>query len=304
MNMSMVYDLPTEQSNIAEDEEETDYSILKFRHQSSTKSSTKTKTSTQDENVSDGALKKTRRKRADKFTWTDEATFTLIDKWQAEACLYDVHHENYSDKQQRNIAIKRIQTGIKEKDIVPVPSTEEILAKMNGLRTYHNAQRQKVRASQTSGKGSSEVYQPSWIFFEELHFLDSASEPRPTVSTLLPPDNTIPPYNSATTKRLRKDRQDTPSPNAIAINKASDALSSLVSSRNEPKSDDMHFGETLGRLLSKVKEGQRKDILKLELQRLIISATYDTPSPGSSAPMLSPLGSPPMGSPPPGYFNQ
>ena len=43
---------------------------------------------------------------------------------------------------------------------------------------------------------------------------------------------------------------------------------------NERKTDDVHFGETLGRLLSGIEDGQEKDFLKLELQRMILNLKY------------------------------
>ena len=47
-------------------------------------------------------------------------------------------------------------------------------------------------------------------------------------------------------------------------------------SSQSQKSDDDHCGETLARLLKKVPEGQRKEMLKINLQQMIIQATPQT----------------------------
>ena len=41
----------------------------------------------------------------------------------------------------------------------------------------------------------------------------------------------------------------------------------------------MHFGETIGRMLSQMTDGQEKDMLKLEMQRMILSVKYAESTP-------------------------
>ena len=46
-----------------------------------------------------------------------------------------------------------------------------------------------------------------------------------------------------------------------------------------PKSHDMHFGETIERMLSEITDSQEKDMLKLEMQRMILSVKYAESTP-------------------------
>ena len=81
------------------------------------------------------------------FPWKDELVFLLIDKWQTEAVLYNVNDKDYHDKNKRNGALKRITSAISESGTNLSPSADQILDKMNTLRTYYNTLRHKVMIS-------------------------------------------------------------------------------------------------------------------------------------------------------------
>ena len=54
--------------------------------------------------------------------------------------LYNVKNEYYYDKGKRGLPLERIQEKMSFSEFSPLPTKENILEKMNGLRTYYNAQ--------------------------------------------------------------------------------------------------------------------------------------------------------------------
>ena len=78
------------------------------------------------------------------FNWKDDLVYFLIDKWQEEELLYKVDDANYHDKMKRNLALVRIITQIEDNNYTPVPTVDQVLDKMNTLRSYYNTQRHKV----------------------------------------------------------------------------------------------------------------------------------------------------------------
>ena len=65
----------------------------------------------------------------------------------------------------------KIIDEIKERDIFPSPSFDGVLRKINALRTYFVAEKNKMEQSKTNGAGSSDIYKSRWQFYESLLFL-------------------------------------------------------------------------------------------------------------------------------------
>ena len=72
--------------------------------------------------------------------------------------LYDIKNKYYYDKTKRGLAVDRIWDDMFAMEFNPLPSKENIVEQMNGLRTYYNAQRQKVESSKESGTDTESVY--------------------------------------------------------------------------------------------------------------------------------------------------
>ena len=80
------------------------------------------------------------------FTWKDDLVYFMIDKWQEETVLYNVNEKDYHDKLKRNGAIQRIVNKIAENfKNSPNPNAQQVLDKMNTLRSYFNTQKHKVQ---------------------------------------------------------------------------------------------------------------------------------------------------------------
>ena len=76
-----------------------------------------------------------------KYTWTVEGTDALIEEWKIRPLLFDCSHKEYHMKDRRRIAVESIQRKLSsEYETVPLVPVEEIVKKMNNLRTYFNAE--------------------------------------------------------------------------------------------------------------------------------------------------------------------
>ena len=122
--------------------------------------------------------------RKENFLWKDDNVYYLCNKWQEEPVLYDIKNKYYYDKTKRGLAVDRIWDGMSAMEFNPLSSKENIVEKMNGLRTYYNSQRQKVESSQESGTDTESVYKVKWQFYSSLHFLKDNVTPRRTLSNM------------------------------------------------------------------------------------------------------------------------
>ena len=98
--------------------------------------------------------------------------------------LYNVKNEYYYDKGKRGLALDRIQENMSFSEFSPLPTKENILEKMNGLRTYYNAQRRKVAITMGSGTSTDSVHKVKWQFYDSLDFLRDQVTPRRTLCNI------------------------------------------------------------------------------------------------------------------------
>ena len=171
----------------------------------------------------------------------------------------------------------------------PVPTKDQILEKMNGLRTYFNVQRNKVVSSKQSDTTTDAVYKPKWQFYESLSFLQDMVTPRRTYSNLDDDEETFPLRING--PRRKKTVPETPAhemmkeatsgeehfTESIFITRDTSSASSTTS-----KSGNEHFGETVAKLMSEVPDGMSKDLLKLEIQQLIDQTKHNSSYSGRS----------------------
>ena len=109
---------------------------------------------------------------------------TLIILWENQPVLYNVSNPQYRVKETRRNAIMKIIDEIKERDFFPSPSFDDVLRKINALRTYFVAEKNKMEQSKTNGAGSSDIYKSRWQFYESLLFLADFVTPHNTQSNL------------------------------------------------------------------------------------------------------------------------
>ena len=99
----------------------------------------------------ESSSKPKRQRLKETFEWKDETVETLIILWENQPVLYNVTNPQYHVKDARRNAIMRIIDEIKDDDIFPSPSFDDVFRKINALRTYFAAEKNKMKQSKTSG---------------------------------------------------------------------------------------------------------------------------------------------------------
>ena len=119
------------------------------------------------------------------FVWHDDLTYYFINKWQTEPCLYHVSHEDYHVKDKRTLPLERIIESMSYREFFTLPTVHNLTDKMNSLRTYFNAQKNKHQASKSLGSGTNKIFKIlRWQFYDCLSFLLDSTTPKETYSTL------------------------------------------------------------------------------------------------------------------------
>ena len=81
--------------------------------------------------------KKSKKSSTPKYTWTNYAIEALIIEWEVSPILFDCTHADYHIKEKRRIAVERVRDKmVLQHKVEPAPSQEDIVKKMNNLRTY------------------------------------------------------------------------------------------------------------------------------------------------------------------------
>ena len=156
---------------------------------------------------------------------------------------------------------------------------------MNGLRTYYNVQKRKVESSENSGTGTDTVHKPKWQFFETLEFLRDNVTPRRTYSNIDEGDELLSTnYSSGRSHGKKSAEGPSLSGSDSFLATATNALNNIATARATPpppappsslKTMDEHFGETAGKLMSEIPDGINKDMLRLNIQKMIVEVKHN-----------------------------
>ena len=227
------------------------------------------------------------------WIWRENMVEVLISFWESEELLYNINHSDYHNKDKRKDAVERISVKLGEYGFIPAPTGNAITEKINSLRIYYVAQRNKLEHSKLSGVSEVDSFKVKWKYFESLSFLN---------------DNVTPRYNHYNLKRRLEQnesdyidytKQEVPSfcePRLHASRRLSEAIESPPHSfelnplppveyeqtTTQPvnvlpsKSADILFAEMVGKLLQNIPNGAAKDMLKIDIQKMIFQTQYGT----------------------------
>ena len=95
--------------------------------------------------------------------WTDDETSLLIDMLEANPCLWDIYHTDYSKRDLKEIAYTEIATSL-DTNIV------SIKAKINSQKTQLGREMAKEKSTK-SRQSTDELYASKWIHYDKLIFL-------------------------------------------------------------------------------------------------------------------------------------
>ena len=186
-------------------------------------------------------------------------------------------------KEARRNAIKKIIDEIKERGIFPSPSFDDVFRKINALRTYFVAEKNKMEQSKTSGARSSGIYKSRWQFYESLLFLANFVTPRNTHSNLERCQQSNSERKSqikAVSNKSKLSKSDGTNQNCqphLLIQSGVEVLNALKHKANQSdqrRSQDFKFGDLIGSELEQVPTGPIKDMLNLHIQKLIYQTKY------------------------------
>eukprot|EP00794_Sanderia_malayensis_P016261 gene16261-17905_t len=229
-----------------------------------------------------------RKKEVAKFDWSDDLVEDLITEWQQHTVLFDVSHPEYHLKDKRRIAIEKVIGQLEERGVDPVPSWEETNRKMNSLRGYFVAERNKVHQSKASGAGTNDAYKVRWQFYESLQFLADNINPRRTESNVASQgqvdrgtenrtEYAYPVQNTPSSKSTKKtEAKMTNELLETAINVLKRQRPAAVSEKVEERTANKVFSELVWKMLQEIPDGVKKDMVKIDIQRQLLHAKHSS----------------------------
>lgn len=114
--------------------------------------------------------------------WLPEIVKHLISLYELQPLLYNINSMAYHNKMSRNVAIETIANELQLRTKQKF-TTEEVLKKINSLRTqFLNVERSKKKG-EPSGSGSTA--KPAWWLYEHLQFLQPFTKKDRSDSNLL-----------------------------------------------------------------------------------------------------------------------
>lgn len=101
----------------------------------------------------------------------DNKTFWLefIDLYRTFPELWKIKSDVYMNRIKKDAAYEKMVEKMKEID--PKANRDLVRAKINSLRTSYRRELKKVKASQKSGAGIDDIYEPSLWYFNDIDFL-------------------------------------------------------------------------------------------------------------------------------------
>ena len=240
------------------------------------------------------------KKANESMEWNDEASEALIHLWQSKEELYNRQHPYFYVKEAKEKAIEAIRLSLEKMGFKI--SANQIFSKFQSLRTYFCSQRTKIASARKNGIFDEEYLESKWRFYKSLQFLDDNMKQRETYATRPKFNDSSYPYDGLGTPGnfsrsmvvnehlqdsckydYRDDKYDYQEEKEL---QRSGSGSNTPPSRSiikiEPRTDynelvrdeDQSFGDLVASMMRQIRCGQQKDLLKLEIQQLIIKAKY------------------------------
>ena len=221
------------------------------------------------------------KKQTETLEWSEEATEALIKLWQSKEELYNRQHPYFYVREYKDRALESIRASLEHMGFNV--SKNQISGKFQSLRTYFCTQRTKklnTRKRYSTGVMDDD-FECKWRFYKSLQFLDDNMKPRDTAGKKNHHDELVSvnydrsildiPKQSEIHQVDPRRQLDPACQNSFELSPTSgDSTPIQFSFKNE----DHLFGELVGNMVSQIPTCHRKDLLKLEIQQLIIRAKY------------------------------
>ena len=115
---------------------------------------------------------------ADKKFWHE-----FLDLYKDMPALWKIKSPEYSNRIIKNSCYEELVKKLKE--INNDANREMVVKKINTFRTTYRKELKKVRASEKSGAGVEDVYEPTLWYFPVLSFLEDQEETVPSRSSMV-----------------------------------------------------------------------------------------------------------------------
>jgi hypothetical protein len=123
--------------------------------------------------------------------WTPDNIQTFLETFQNYELLWNVRHEDYSNKAKRESNILKLKEDLVSQGVL-VPDVAFLRARIKTIKTTYRNELMKVLSSKTSGSGADDVYSPKLPWFQTADsFLNSVVVTRESQSNLVSQDTYI-----------------------------------------------------------------------------------------------------------------
>ncbi|CAG9782437.1 unnamed protein product [Diatraea saccharalis] len=106
----------------------------------------------------------------------------FIEIYKSEPCLWRVKCKEYHDRDKRSAAYHRWMSKLKE--LEPTATKEDVIKKINTLRSNVRRERKKYEVSVKSGASTDDIYKPTLWYFELFDFIGDQEVPRSSRSNI------------------------------------------------------------------------------------------------------------------------
>ncbi|KOB68023.1 Uncharacterized protein OBRU01_18870 [Operophtera brumata] len=106
----------------------------------------------------------------------------FIEIYKSEPCLWRVKCKEYHDRDKRSAAYGKLIAKLKE--LEPDATKEDVIKKINTLRSNVRREKKKYDESVKSGASSEDIYKPTLWYFELFDFIGDQDVPRSSRSNI------------------------------------------------------------------------------------------------------------------------
>ena len=96
----------------------------------------------------------------------------LINYWKIEELLCNTKSKKYNIKDEKTKSLKKIALKLHD-DGINCINKAMINEKSGFLRSYYDPEKRKQKSCKRKGAGTSDVYTITWLFINELNFLNN-----------------------------------------------------------------------------------------------------------------------------------
>jgi hypothetical protein len=100
----------------------------------------------------------------------------FIEIYKTEPCLWHVKCKEYHDREKRSAAYDKLLSKLKE--LEPNATKDDVIKKINTLRSNVRRERKKYDESVKSGASSDDIYKPTLWYFDLFDFIRDQDVPR------------------------------------------------------------------------------------------------------------------------------